>query len=57
MLLTFPMTNLAEYVRRAPSDSPYHVSQLNIILDRSDALLEAFAEGLKEGRYDPESSE
>lgn len=51
------MTNLAEYVRRAPSDSPYHVSQLNIILDRSDALLEAFAEGLKEGRYDPESSE
>ncbi|GJE90630.1 nuclear pore complex protein [Phanerochaete sordida] len=41
----------------APSDNPYHISQLNIILDRTDALLEAFAVGLKEGRYDPESSD
>lgn len=39
----------------APSDNPYHISQLNIILDRTDALLEAFATGLQEGRYDPES--
>ncbi|EKM50986.1 uncharacterized protein PHACADRAFT_177673 [Phanerochaete carnosa HHB-10118-sp] len=39
----------------APSDNPYHISQLSIILDRTDALLEAFATGLKEGRYDPES--
>ena len=44
-------------MRRAPSDNPYHISQLNIILDRTDALLDAFAVGLKEGRYDPESSE
>ncbi|KAI0773023.1 nuclear pore protein 84/107 [Trametes elegans] len=35
----------------APADHPYHVSQLHIILDRTDALLEAFASGLQEGSY------
>ncbi|KAI0363800.1 hypothetical protein BV20DRAFT_957521 [Pilatotrama ljubarskyi] len=35
----------------APADNPYHVSQLHIILDRTDALLEAFANGLQEGTY------
>ncbi|EIW52209.1 uncharacterized protein TRAVEDRAFT_156299 [Trametes versicolor FP-101664 SS1] len=35
----------------APADNPYHVSQLHIILDRTDALLEAFAGGLQEGTY------
>ncbi|KAI0350765.1 hypothetical protein OH77DRAFT_1412455 [Trametes cingulata] len=35
----------------APADNPYHVSQLHIILDRTDALLEAFASGLQEGTY------
>ncbi len=35
----------------APADHPYHVSQLHIILDRTDDLLEAFANGLQEGLY------
>ncbi|KAI1789328.1 nuclear pore protein 84/107 [Ganoderma leucocontextum] len=35
----------------APADHPYHVSQLHIILDRTDELLEAFANGLQEGLY------
>ncbi|KAI0653097.1 nuclear pore protein 84/107 [Cubamyces menziesii] len=35
----------------APADNPYHVSQLHIILARTDALLEAFAGGLQEGTY------
>ncbi|KAH9951311.1 nuclear pore protein 84/107 [Amylocystis lapponica] len=35
----------------APADNPYHVSQLYIILDRTDALLEAFAKGLREDSY------
>ncbi|KAH9850869.1 nuclear pore protein 84/107 [Lenzites betulinus] len=35
----------------APADHPYHVSQLHIILDRTDLLLEAFATGLQEGTY------
>ncbi|KAI0942549.1 hypothetical protein AcW1_003147 [Taiwanofungus camphoratus] len=36
-----------------PADDPYHVSQLHIILDRTEELLDAFANGLKEGSYDP----
>ncbi|RPD76536.1 hypothetical protein L226DRAFT_460097 [Lentinus tigrinus ALCF2SS1-7] len=35
----------------APADHPYHVSQLHIILDRTDELLESFANGLQEGLY------
>ena len=35
----------------APADHPYHVSQLHIVLDRTDELLEAFANGLQEGLY------
>ncbi|KAF7797288.1 hypothetical protein EIP86_008483 [Pleurotus ostreatoroseus] len=40
-----------------PADSPYHISQLNIILDRTDALLESFADGLKQKSYDETSPE
>ncbi|KAI1788295.1 hypothetical protein LXA43DRAFT_1159845 [Ganoderma leucocontextum] len=32
----------------APADHPYHISQLHIILDRTDELLEAFTNGLQE---------
>ncbi|EPS94048.1 hypothetical protein FOMPIDRAFT_1063333 [Fomitopsis schrenkii] len=31
---------------------PFHVSQLHIILDRTDQLLEAFASSLQQGEYD-----
>ncbi|CCM01547.1 uncharacterized protein FIBRA_03605 [Fibroporia radiculosa] len=34
-----------------PADNPYHITQLNIILDRTDALLDAFAEGLRNSTY------
>ena len=35
----------------APADHPYHVSQLHIILNQTDSLLESFASGLQEGEY------
>ncbi|KAJ3559201.1 hypothetical protein NM688_g483 [Phlebia brevispora] len=35
-----------------PADNPYYVSQLNIILDRTDALIESFADGLRNETYD-----
>lgn len=35
----------------APADHPYHVSQLHIILNKTDELLEGFANGLQEGLY------
>ncbi|TBU21786.1 nuclear pore protein 84/107 [Dichomitus squalens] len=35
----------------APADHPYHISQLHIILDKTDELLESFANGLQEGLY------
>ncbi|TFY52382.1 hypothetical protein EVJ58_g10050 [Rhodofomes roseus] len=34
------------------ADDPFHVSQLHIILDRTDELLEAFASSLQQGEYD-----
>jgi nuclear pore complex protein Nup107 len=39
------------------ADNPFHISQLHIILDRTDALLDDFASRLRDGAYDPESSE
>jgi nuclear pore complex protein Nup107 len=42
---------------RPPADHAFHVSQLNIILGRTDPLLEVFADGLREGNYDPASIE
>ena len=39
------------------ADNPYHVSQLHIILDRTEPLLEAFARGLGNGIYDTASQE
>ncbi|KAL6298142.1 nuclear pore protein 84/107 [Sparassis latifolia] len=36
-----------------PATNPYHVTQLLIILDRTDQLLQAFATGLRSGLYDP----
>ena len=35
----------------------FHISQLHIILDRTDALLDDFASRLQDGAYDTESSE
>lgn len=40
-----------------PADHAFHVSQLNIILGRTDPLLEVFADGLRDGHYDPASIE
>ncbi|KAH7906565.1 nuclear pore protein 84/107 [Hygrophoropsis aurantiaca] len=40
-----------------PSDHAFHVSQLAIILDRTQTLLEGFAAGLTNGTYDSTSSE
>ncbi|KZT29989.1 hypothetical protein NEOLEDRAFT_1126698 [Neolentinus lepideus HHB14362 ss-1] len=37
------------------ADHPFHISQLHIILDRTDALLDDFAEGLRTGRHSPAS--
>lgn len=42
---------------RQPADHPYHFSQLLIILDRCDLLLQSFAERLQTGRYRAESFE
>ncbi|KIM73768.1 hypothetical protein PILCRDRAFT_828821 [Piloderma croceum F 1598] len=39
------------------ADHAFHVSQLNIILGRTDPLLEVFADGLWEGNYGPASIE
>ena len=39
------------------ADNPFHISQLHVILDRTDALLDDFASRLRDGAYDPESSE
>ena len=39
------------------ADDPFHISQLHIILDRTDGLLDDFASRLRDGAYDPESSE
>ena len=39
------------------ADNPFHISQLHIILDRTDALLDDFASRLRDGAYDSESSE
>ncbi|KAK7682153.1 hypothetical protein QCA50_014740 [Cerrena zonata] len=38
-----------------PADDPYHATQLQIILDRTDHLLESFAASLDMGEHDPES--
>ncbi|TFY81397.1 hypothetical protein EWM64_g2615 [Hericium alpestre] len=40
-----------------PADNPFHLSQLHIILDRTDALLNDFASRLRTGLYDPQSPE
>ena len=39
------------------AEDAFHISQLHIILDRTDALLDDFASRLRDGAYDPESSE
>jgi len=39
------------------ADDPFHISQLHIILDSTDALLDDFASRLRDGARDPESSE
>ncbi|KIJ62485.1 hypothetical protein HYDPIDRAFT_94356 [Hydnomerulius pinastri MD-312] len=40
-----------------PADNAFHISQLAIILNRTHPLLETFAVGLRDGLYDPDSSE
>lgn len=49
--MTGPWTTLTR--RSAPADNPFHISQLQIILDRTDGLLDGFAQGLQDGSYDP----
>ncbi|KAF8884657.1 nuclear pore protein 84/107 [Infundibulicybe gibba] len=40
-----------------PADHAFHFSQLHIILDRTNTLLEVFANGLRDGLYPPSSFE
>ncbi|KAI6008910.1 nuclear pore protein 84/107 [Pisolithus orientalis] len=40
-----------------PADNAFHVSQLAIIFNRIQPLLDTFATGLRDGIYDPDSSE
>jgi nuclear pore complex protein Nup107 len=48
----------AVQAQEGPSaDDPFHVSQLHIILDRTDSLLDDFAARLRDGAYDRESAE
>ena len=48
----------AVQVQEGPgADDPFHVSQLHIILDRTDSLLDDFAARLRDGAYDRESAE
>ena len=42
-------------MRSPRADHPFHVSQLFIILDRTELLLDVFATGLEDGTY-PRSS-
>lgn len=37
-----------------PSTDPFHVSQLHIILNRTDKLLSDFAAGLQNGEFNPQ---
>ncbi len=39
-----------------PSSDPFHISQLHIILGRTDKLLTDFAAGLQNGEFNPEQS-
>ncbi|KAI0259467.1 nuclear pore protein 84/107 [Gloeopeniophorella convolvens] len=39
------------------ADDPFHISQLHIVLDRTDSLLDEFAARLRDGAFDPDSSE
>lgn len=40
-----------------PADSPFHISQLSIILGSTDELLEGFASGIQDGSFDTTSPE
>ncbi|THH14665.1 hypothetical protein EW146_g5692 [Bondarzewia mesenterica] len=40
-----------------PADNAFHMSQLHIVLDRTDVLLDDFAARLRDGLYDRSSSE
>jgi nuclear pore complex protein Nup107 len=42
-------------MKRPRADHPFHVSQLFIILDRTELLLDVFSTGLEDGTY-PRSS-
>jgi nuclear pore complex protein Nup107 len=45
-------------VMRSPrADHPFHVSQLFIILNRTELLLDVFATGLEDGTYSRSSVE
>jgi hypothetical protein len=52
---SYLITNATE--NSPPADNAFHVSQLHIILGRTDALLEGFATGLTSGAYDLGSPE
>ena len=39
---------------RPPSTDPFHVSQLHVILNRTDKLLADFAAGLQNGEFNPD---
>lgn len=41
----------AHSIYRPPADHPFHFSQLFIILNRTDYLLDVFAGGIQNGTY------
>ena len=53
VFLSLESTRIKHSLDSPPADSPYHISQLHIILGRMDELLGAFAGGLRDGEYDP----
>jgi nuclear pore complex protein Nup107 len=49
--------NVLLHTHRPPADHAFYFSQLHIILDRTDTLLEAFAAGLVDGSFSKTSFE
>ena len=44
-------------LNRASADHAFHVSQIHIVMDQTDTLLDIFASGLRDGSYDPNAPE
>jgi len=54
-LVEFLTLNIKTY--SAPADNPFHISQLSIVLESTNELLEGFASGIQGGSFDTSSPE